>query len=113
MKRPLFVAVVALAVLRVGAAGWIALAGDEQPSFTCSTPNAKACTDTERSIREDRRFVFSPELPARPLSVDVRPAIAGSTHEGDWSALLTLEGQEPMLVVCYYSSEEMVSCDPA
>jgi hypothetical protein len=85
---------------------------NQPPTFSCSTPNAKACTDTEASIRGDMSFVFAEDLPGRLVAVDVRPAPSG-WEEGDWAAVLTVEGREPMLMQCYYTSDEMVGCNRA
>lgn len=107
----------AVAVLALGLGVRAVLIAIEPPTFTCSTPDAKACRDTEQSIRGDQNLVFAQPLPARVTSVDVRAAPPewsqlASYQEGDWAALVTMEGREPVLMACYYSSDDMVGCDP-
>ena len=60
--------------------------------------------------------MFAERLPARIVAVDVRPTPPewkklASHRDGDWAALLTMAGREPVLVACYYSSDDMVACD--
>jgi hypothetical protein len=70
--------------------------------------------DTERWITSpsNRGFVFAGPLPARLLSVEVRDPVSDVVPNADeWAALLTMEGRQPVLATCYYSSDEMVACD--
>lgn len=107
----------AVAILALGLGVRAVLLANERPTFTCATPDTKACTDTEQSIQSYRDLVFAQPLPARLVSVEVRPTPPewtqlASYREGDWAALITMEGREPMLMACYYSSDDMVGCDP-
>lgn len=102
-------------IVGFGLGVWASNVVGREPSFTCSTPDGRACSNTEASMRGDMRLVFAEPLPARLVSVDVRPAPSewksrGTYDEGDWAAFLTLEDRDPMLVLCYYSSDEMVGC---
>lgn len=98
--------------------GFLLIPEIQPPTVTCSTPDTAACTNTENWIsdRMSREFVFSQPLPARLVAVDVRPTPPewmklASYREGDWAALLTMAGREPVLVACYYSSDDTVACD--
>jgi hypothetical protein len=106
----------AVPILALGLGVRAVLIANEPPTFTCATPDTKACTDTEQSILSYPELVFAQPLPARLLSVEVRPSPPEWTTlpgygEGDWAALFTMEGREPMLMACYYSSDDMVGCD--
>jgi hypothetical protein len=106
----------AVAIVALGLGVRAFVVANEPPTFSCTTPDTKACNDTKRSILSDRDLVFAEPLPARMLSVDVRPTPPewtqlDSYREGDWAALITMEHREPMLVACYYSSDDMVGCD--
>jgi hypothetical protein len=87
---------------------------NEPPAFTCATTHVKTCSDTERWMTSlsNRRLVFTEPLPARLLSVEVRDRPSDQVSNlDDWVAVLTMEGLEPVLVACYYSSDDMVACD--
>jgi hypothetical protein len=111
--------VIALIVIGVAlAVGFLLLPGIQPPTVTCSTTDTAACTNTRNwmSDRLSRDMVFSEPLPATLLAVEVRPAPAewkGRTgYLADaWAALLTMAGREPVLVACYYGSDDMVACD--
>ena len=113
--RLIWLGLIAVAVLAVGLSVQAVILAERPPTFTCST-SAKACADTEASILDWPQMVVTERLPGRLLSVDVRPIPPEWRQrrdylEGDWAALLTVEGREPVLVTCYYSSDEMVACD--
>lgn len=119
MARPrtrlLWAGMLAVAVVAVSLGVW-AFAETRPPTVTCSTPDTVACADTRNWIVNDRSFVFARPLPARLVSVDVRPTPPewkrlANYREGGWAALLTMAGREPVLVACYYSSDDMVACD--
>ena len=110
-------AVVAAATIVVGSAIAFVLAYAGvigPPTFTCSTTDARACSDTKESILSDRSLVFGAPLVGRLISVDVRPIPSdwdgAVISDADWGALITVEGQDPVLVPCYYGSDDMVSC---
>ncbi len=110
MQRRVGIAALFLAV--AGIVGVVAIAfATRQPTFTCSTTNAQACADTEQSIRSDPELVFYPSLPSRLVSVDIRPNPPDwSFNDGGWAAVLTMEGRDPITAVCYYGSDDMVTC---
>jgi hypothetical protein len=85
-----------------------------QPTFTCSTTDARACSNTKESILSGQVLVFGAPLAGRLVSVDVRPIPSdwdgAVISDSDWGALLTVEGRNPVLVPCYYSSDDMVAC---
>ncbi len=120
MARPrtrlLWTGMLAVAVVAVILGGWAAFAEIQPPTVTCSMTDTAACTNTGNWILNDWGLVFAHPLPARLVSVDVRPTppewkrLAGY-REGDWAALLTMAGREPVPVACYYSSDDMVACD--
>jgi hypothetical protein len=98
--------------------GFLLIPEIQPPTVTCSTPDTAACSNTRNWIsgRSDRDFVFSEPLPATLVSVDVRPMPAEwkgrpGYPKDAWAALLTMAGRDPVLVACYYSSDDMVSCD--
>ncbi len=110
---------IALVVIGVAlAVGLLLIPEIQPPTVTCSTSDAAACTNTKYWIsdRMSRGMVFSEPLPATLLAVDVRPAPAewkgrpGYLADA-WAALLTMAGRDPVLVACYYSSDDMVACD--
>jgi hypothetical protein len=107
---------VVLAGLAIAGAAWGIGALLRPPAFLCSTPDREACTNTRNSVLYERDLVFPEPLPARLLTVDVRPAPPEWTSlpgyfEGSWAALLTLERGDPLLVACYYHSDDMVTCN--
>lgn len=119
MRRRSVVALVAGAavVLAIGVGLWAFNGPLRQVTITCSTTDTRACSDTEDSLRSDWTFgggfVFVDPLPAGLVSVDVRPTPPQwNGQEGDWAVLLTFESREPILALCYYTSDDMVGCDP-
>jgi hypothetical protein len=115
MRRRTGIALLAaVAVIAVGVGVWAVNGPLRQPTFTCSTPDTRACMNTERTVLglDGMTWVFGDPLPARLLSVDVRPTPPEwHSQEGDWAVLLTFEGRDPALALCYYSSDDMVACD--
>jgi hypothetical protein len=111
----------AIAVVVIGVAltvGFLLLPEIQPPTVTCSTSDAAACTNTRNwmSDRMSLDMVFLEPLPATLLAVDVRPPPAEWEGRpgylgGAWTALLTMAGRDPVLVACYYSSDDMVACD--
>jgi hypothetical protein len=107
-----------VAVIVLLSVGFLLIPEMPPTTVTCSTPDTLACTNTRNWISDHwgQDFVFGEPLPAHLVSVDVRQTPPewtrlGIARTGDWAALLTMAGREPVLVACYYSSEEMVACD--
>lgn len=116
--RTLWTGALVVAVIVLLSGGFLLIPEMPPTTVTCSTPDTGACTNTRDWIADHwgRDFVFGEPLPAPLVAVDVRETPPewrelGIAREGDWAALLTMAGREPVLVACYYSSEEMVSCD--
>jgi hypothetical protein len=117
-RRAFWVGALAVTVVVLFVVGFQLYQDLQPPNVTCSTPDAAACANTRNWIsdRMSRDSVFAEPLPARLIAVDVRPTPPkwkelASYREGDWAALLTMDGREPVLVACYYSSDDMVACD--
>ena len=116
MRHSKRVAAAIAAFLVVGVGVWAVTGPLRHPTFTCSTPDTRACSNTEESMRWDKTwggtFTFGYQLPTWPVAVDIRPApVELNPREGDWAIHMTFEEREPVLALCYYSSDEMIACD--
>ena len=93
-------------------------AWQQRPTLTCSLPDPKPCSDTAESIWIEPDMALYPRPAGRLTTIDVRPAPkewAQSTDPGfraaEWSAWIEREDGPPILAACYYSSDDMVTCD--